>query len=252
MGDQNSTLPPDMSPTLDKDNITKIQQFLVTFLYYERMVDPTLLVALSDLETQQTKETDITLKNLNKLLDYCCKFPNEVIRYTKSDMLLKVHSDAGYLNVVGSKSRSGGYVYMGNKPYNNNDNNGGVLTNATILKNIMASAAEAEYGALFNNSRLALPLRMVLENLGHSQPPTPIFTDNLTSQGLANESLKMGQSKFMDMRFHLIRDRIKQGHFQILWLPGSNNKADYFSKHHSPTHHRKMRPIYLQLEASMN
>ena len=71
----------------------RIQQILGTLLYYERMVDPTLLVALSDLETQQTKETHLTIKKLNQLLDYCCGFPNSTISYTKSDMILKLHSD---------------------------------------------------------------------------------------------------------------------------------------------------------------
>ena len=72
--------------------------------------------------------------------------------------------------------------YMRNEPCENNDNNGGVLTNDTILRNIMSSESEAEYGELFINSRLELPLRMVLENLGHSQPTTPIFTDNITER----------------------------------------------------------------------
>ena len=116
----------------------------------------------------------------------------------------------------------------------------------------MESESEVEYGTLFINSRLSLPLRMVLENLGHSQPTTPIFTDNITEKGLSNDSLKIGQSKFMDMRFHWIRDRVKQGQFQVLWLTGSSNYADYFSKHHSPTHHRKMRPMYLHLDAPLN
>ena len=115
----------------------------------------------------------------------------------------------------------------------------------------MASAAEAEYGAIFHNARLAIPMRQDLENMNHPQPPTPIFTDNITARGLSHETLKIGQEKFMDMRFHWIRDRIKQNQYQILWLPGSSNKADYFSKHHSPTHHRKMRPQFLRVDESI-
>ena len=189
------------------------------------MVDPNILVSLSDLETQQNKETQMTVNNLNQPLDYFCGFPNETISYTKSSMILKIHSDLGYLNVVGSKSRVGGYFYIGNKPCNNNDNNGGVLTNPTILRNIMSSSSEAEYGELLINYILELPLIMVLENLGHSQPTTPIYTDNMTSKGLDNDSLKIVKSKFMDIRLHWIHDRVKQGHFQVLWIPGSNNRA---------------------------
>lgn len=54
------------------------------------------------------------------------------------------------------------------------------------------------------------------------------------------------------MRFHWIRDRVKQGQFQVLCLPGSSNREDYFSKNHSPTHHRKMRPMFLQLDDPFN
>lgn len=32
-------------------------------------------------------------------------------------MILKFHIDEGYPNVVGDKSRVGGYFYMGNKPW---------------------------------------------------------------------------------------------------------------------------------------
>ena len=240
-----------MSPGVEKSQITRIQQILGTLLYYSRMVDPTMLVAISSLASQQSKATTLTLKNLNQLLDYCVSFPVSTLRYKRSDMILKIHSDAGYLNESGSRSRSSGYFYLGNNPHTSNDNNGTILTNASILKNIMASAAEAEYGALFVNSRLALPIRMALEDLNHTQPPTPLFTDNETAKGLAHETLKIGQAKFMDMRFHWIRDRIRQKQFQVLWIPGAFNRADYFSKHHSPTHHRKMRPQYLSMEESV-
>ena len=175
---------PDMSPGVEKSQITRIQQILGTLLYYSRMVDPTMLVAISSLASQQSKATTLTLKNLNQLLDYCVSFPVSTLRYKRSDMILKIHSDAGYLNESGSRSRSSGYFYLGNNPHTSNDNNGTILTNASILKNIMASAAEAEYGALFVNSRLALPIRMALEDLNHTQPPTPLFTDNETEKGL--------------------------------------------------------------------
>ena len=47
------------------------------------------------------------------------------------------------------------------------------------------------------------------------------------------------------MRFHWIQDRANQGHFIIYWKRGENNLADYFSKHHSPAHHRRVRSTYL-------
>ena len=49
----------------------------------------------------------------------------------------------------------------------------------------------------------------------------------------------------MDMRMHWIRDRIQQGQFKVYWKPGQQNLADYPTKHHSGSHHKKVRPIYL-------
>ena len=53
-------------------------------------------------------------------------------------------------------------------------NNGAVLNIAQIIKNVMSSAVEAELGGLFINAREAIPARIVLEEMGHKQPPTPI------------------------------------------------------------------------------
>jgi hypothetical protein len=53
------------------------------------------------------------------------------------------------------------------------------------------------------------------------------------------------RSRAIDMRFYWVRDRVKQGHFDIYWAPGSTNLADYFTKHHPAKHHQAMRPIYL-------
>ena len=71
-----------------------------------------------------------------------------------------------------------------------------------ILRNIVASAAEAEYGALFLNGQAAVPIRTTLIEIHHTQPPTPIQVDNSTAVGIANKSIKQKRSKAMDIRFH--------------------------------------------------
>ncbi len=55
-----------------------------------------------------------------------------------------------------------------------------------ILKAVMSSAAKVELGALYINAREAIPMRHLLEEMGHKQPPTPIQTDNSTALGVIN------------------------------------------------------------------
>ena len=117
----------------------------------------------------------------------------------------------------------------------------------------MSSAAEAELGALFRNGQEGYYIRTMLEEMGHKQlGPTPIQTDNSTAEGIANDTVKAKRSKAMDMRFYWIRDRVKQGQFRVHWKPGSTNKADYYTKHHPPSHHIQERSTYLHEESQNN
>ena len=97
-------------------------------------------------------------------------------------MILNIHSDSSYLNKPKSCSRGGGHFYLGNKTDNKPDiHNGALLTTLQVLRNVMSSATEAECGALFNNAKQGVPLRISLEEMGHPQPPTPIQVDNSTT-----------------------------------------------------------------------
>jgi hypothetical protein len=49
----------------------------------------------------------------------------------------------------------------------------------------------------------------------------------------------------MDMRFYWVKYRVEQDQFNVGWAPGDTNMGDYFTKHNSPAHHKRMRPYYL-------
>ena len=127
--------------------------------------------------------------------------------------------------------------------------NGPVLVLAKVIKNVMASAAEAELAGLFMNAQEAVGLRNCLEAMGFPQPATPLKTDNNTANGILNNTMKQKRSKAIDVRFYWLRDRAKQGQFHIFWDSGKNNLADYFTKHHPATLHKLMRPIHTYMEA---
>ena len=102
----------------------------------------------------------------------------------------------------------------------------------------MASAAEVETCAAFVNYQEAIAIRQILIEMGHPQPATHIHEDNKCAVGILNESFRQRKSKFMDMCFYQVRDRIKQKKFCIFWEKGASNLADYFTKHHSSVHHK--------------
>eukprot|EP00804_Cyclotella_cryptica_P003892 CCRYP_015767-RA/>CCRYP_015767-RA protein AED:0.49 eAED:0.46 QI:0/-1/0/1/-1/1/1/0/194 len=159
-------------------------------------------------------------------------------------MILAAHSDASYLSETNARSRAGGHFFLSKNDHYPN-NNGAVLTIAQIIKAVMSSAAEAELGALYINARKVIPLRHLLIEMGHPQPPTPIQTDNSTALGVVNNTIQPKRTKAMDMRFHWLRCRINQKHFRPYWRAGATNLADYVTKHHPAIHHQAVRPLFL-------
>jgi hypothetical protein len=54
----------------------------------------------------------------------------------------------------------------------------------------------------------------------------------------------------MDMRYYWIQYRIKQGQFDVSWAPCDTNLGDYFTKHHSPAHHKRIQPFYIHIQTA--
>ncbi len=134
-----------------------------------------------------------------QLLDYLATHPDATVRFHSSEMILNIHSDASYLSETNTHSRACGH-FMGWKPdakkpiksdasYLSETNthsracghfmgwkpgakkpiklNGTFFTLCAILRYVVASAAEAELGALFLNCKQAAIFRVRLEELGH-------------------------------------------------------------------------------------
>jgi hypothetical protein len=211
-----------------------------------------MIPSIGTIATQQSTPTTATMRDLTQLLNYCATHPDAIVRYTKSDMHLWVESDASYLSESKARSRYAGYHYLSSRPTDPTTPpgpdepqpklNGPISIPAKILREVVASAAEAELGGLFHNGKEAVPERITLDELGHPQPPTPLVTDNSTASGIANDSVKQRRSKAMDMRYYWIRDRVRQGQFHVYWRRGSSNRADYYTKHHPAKHHIRERP----------
>ena len=239
--------PPDESPALPPAGIKRIQQVVGALLYHSRAVDSTTGVALSTLASEQSRATERTNEKLHQLLDYCATHPNATLQYKASDMILKIHSDAAFGNETGFRSRAGGHIFLGRAGNDHGPTNGAILNPTGIIRHVANSATEAEIGAIYINASHGVIIRNTLQELGHVQPPTgtPIITDNETALGFLNNTMKKQRSRVIDMRFHWTIDRVAQQQFDIIWEPGITNLADYYTKHHSPAHHKQIRSTYL-------
>jgi hypothetical protein len=69
-------------------------------------------------------------------------------------MILHIYCDALYLSENKSKSRTGGFFNMGSGTKTDHKlTNGAILIISKVLKHVMSSSAEAEFGTVFVNAK---------------------------------------------------------------------------------------------------
>ncbi len=91
-------------------------------------------------------------------------------------------------------------------------------------------------------SNWAQEIQNISEEMGHKQPPAPIQPDNSMAKGIINSWGQPKWTKAIDMGFHWLHDwGINQNQFRFYWHPGALQQGNYWTKHHPPTHHHKMR-----------
>jgi hypothetical protein len=134
----------DETPSLTAKQCLTIQKVTGSVLYYARAMDPTVLMPLNDIATEQTRATGKTQAATNQLLDYLAMHLDAPIMYHASDMILHIHSDASYLSVSNARSHLGGLSFCGDKSPQQDKLNGSILNVGSVIKNVVASIAESE------------------------------------------------------------------------------------------------------------
>ena len=168
-----------------------------------------MLAALGSIAAHQAKGTEQIYADTLWLLNYAATHPDATIRYTASDMVLHIHSDASYLSEPRSRSRAGGHYFMcdirpdmSKPPTTCPHLNGPIHSISCIVYNVMSAAYEAKIGATYINNQEAVLIRTLLLKLCHPQPATPIQVDNSTVDSFANDTIKQKRLKTIDVRFY--------------------------------------------------
>ena len=96
---------------------------------------------------------------------------------------------------------------------------------------VTLSAAEAEFVAACEAAREILWMRGILHDMGYPQMESSIlFEDNTACISLATSQGKHDRMKHIDVRYHFLKEQVKQGTVQIVHIPGTEQRADILTK----------------------
>jgi hypothetical protein len=158
-----------------------------------------------------------------------------VLRYIKStlnygivflssgnDSLLG-HCDADWAGDVDTRRSTTGYVFT---------LSGGAVSWASRRQQTIAlSTTEAEYMATTEATKEACWLRLLLEDLGHSQlQPTLIKSDSQGALALVKNPVYHSRTKHIDIRHHFVREKYTDGTVNFEYCPTSDMIADILTK----------------------
>jgi hypothetical protein len=85
--------------------------------------------------------------------------------------------------------------------------NGPLLFHTTVLKHVVSSVDEAEFGALFGNAKEGTVAYTTLSEMVHKKDATELRTDNTPEYGTTNNTAQQKRSKAMDMILYWVNQR---------------------------------------------
>lgn len=219
---------PDKSPKLNAKETKELQERVGILRYISDMVFTHLQVPVSKIASTMAQPTKQALEKAKRIFGYLAINKDRALRFKKSDMIIRAHSDASYQSETNARSRSGGYIYMGNK--DDNTHNGPILVLSKIQDNNGTCTAEAEYIAAFQTAQQILYIRRLAERMVFPQETTILEVDNKAAHGLANKINQGKKLRHIATRYHWLQDQIRLRNINVIWKSGKTNFADYATK----------------------
>ncbi|KAJ8621549.1 hypothetical protein MRB53_030078 [Persea americana] len=131
--------------------------------------------------------------------------------------------DSDYAGDQDDKKSTSGYVFLMNSR--------AISWSSKKQPVVTPSTTEAEFITAASSACQVVWLRRILKNLNQVQSsPTVVYCDNISVIKLLKNSVMHGRSKHIDVRFHFLRDLVKDGVVELIQCSTQDQVADVLTK----------------------
>jgi len=210
---------------------TPYRELVGSLMYISTGTRPDISFAVSNLSRFLSNPGQRHWNQALRVLQYLRCSEDLVIRYCHNSdgdgNLLVGYTDSDWAGDIDRRRSTSGYIFT---------MCGGPISWKSRLQPIVAtSSTEAEYVATMPACQDAVWLRRLLCELGLPQSaPTLLRMDNLGALAISKHPKAHQRTRHIDLRFHYIRECIKDGHVCTEWVPTGENLADAFTKALTP------------------
>jgi hypothetical protein len=219
-------LPPNYLRMLENESITHKNIFLyreviVSLMYAMTGTRPDLATVVSILSQYLEKPRDCHIALAIRVLRYLAYTNDLSMVYNPGEIKLHGYADASYATDFEYKSRSGYMFLLGNSL---------ISWWSGKQSSIAQSAAEAEYYAAVSAANEAIWLGKLLKDLGQEQDTITISEDNQACNALTKNQEDHKRTKHIQVKYHVVRDYVKQKLIKFLYCPTKSQLADLCTK----------------------
>lgn len=197
---------------------------IIGSLMYITTTRPDLQFFVSLLSRYMSKPTQLHLQAAKRVLRYLRGTMNFGMWYKRGGTgELLVYTDSDFVGDIDSRRSISGYVFL--------LGNAAEAWSSKKQPIVTLSTAEAEYVAASSCACQAIYFKRVQQELGYdTSGGTMILCDNTSTIKLSRNPVFYGRCKHIGVRFHFLRDLVKDGEVSLKHCGTQERVADIFTK----------------------
>lgn len=200
------------------------QEAVGSLLYLAQGTRPDIAFSVNDVSRFNNNYTFAHWKAVKRIFRYLKGTVNYKLSYSfENTGQITGFSDADWASDIDKRRSCTGYVFI--------FSNAAITWKSTRQSTVALSSTESEYMALSSAVQEAIWLRQLCHELGYDMKgPTKFNCDNQSAILLAESDGYRQRSKHIDIRFHHIRDKIKNRQIDVQYLSTNDMVADSLTK----------------------
>jgi len=196
---------------------------IVGSLMYLTATRPDIMFSVSLISRYLSRPTELHLQAAKRILRYLKGTTSYGIFYKKGEEAnLLAFTDSDYAGDEDDSKSTSGYVFL--------FSSGAVSWMSKKQPIVTLSSTEAEFVAAAGCACQAIWMKRVLRFLTNSQNSTRIMCDNSSTIKLSKNPVMHGRSKHIRVRFHFLRDLVKDKEVEMVYCESQEQVADLMTK----------------------
>ena len=195
-----------------------------SLLYLSNRTRPDISYAVGYCSRNLENPSKNDINNVKRIFRYLGGTKADGITYQKNEMdgVIEAYSDSDFAGDKQTRKSTTGYVvFYANGPINWCSRKQAVVA---------LSSTEAEFIAAAETVKELLYLKSLLDILLKNNSVIVLHMDNQSALSIIKNGQFNKRSKHIDVRFHFINEKVREGLIQVKYLCSENNVADIFTK----------------------